>query len=92
MIRSHATPESTCSACGLVLNMSRAADGNTNPPQPGDVTLCARCGTLYRFDEDVALERVSEAEEASLSESDRARVASVRAALFEARSAQEPAS
>lgn len=43
-------PVATCPHCGYRMDMATEAYGDT-APKPGDISLCAKCGVLAVFDE-----------------------------------------
>lgn len=47
-------PPSQCVECGKKMDM---ASGRGATPEPGDFTLCIRCGSLNVFDVDLTLRR-----------------------------------
>ncbi len=49
------TKKVNCFICGNTLD---AATGKAKP-EPGDITICFYCGTLYRFDENLILQLAS---------------------------------
>ena len=56
-LRTTHTPAVICS-CGALLNA--ATDTETGcAPKPGDFSLCAACGCLYRFDETLTLKALT---------------------------------
>jgi len=52
---------SQCLDCGAP-NDSAAAVGCEAKPQPGDITICLRCGHLMAFGDDLALRQLTDAE------------------------------
>lgn len=47
-------PEFICTACFEAMDCASDMLGDRTP-EPGDVTLCIRCGTAYVFDENLNL-------------------------------------
>lgn len=52
-------PSATCPQCGATF-YAHAPIHHHAPPGPGDVSICARCGVIIAFDEDMALEVASQ--------------------------------
>lgn len=46
------TPPQNCPRCYNVLNASSSLDKDITP-DPGDLTICAYCGTVLEFDENL---------------------------------------
>lgn len=44
-------PEDRCPTCSESLECACSADGENQPPSPGDYTFCFRCGASLRFDD-----------------------------------------
>lgn len=38
-----------CPCCGVKLNGASNADEHTEPPRPGDISMCLYCGALLEF-------------------------------------------
>lgn len=60
-----------CPVCGYVCDRATAVTGNESP-QPGDWTVCLRCGEILRFDEQLTHRQVTLEELRLLPRSDRA--------------------
>lgn len=71
--------DQTCPVCSTLLNAASGFNNNASP-SPGDVSICIRCGAVLKFDEQMTLQQVPEAELQALDQDD-------RRLLFEARSA-----
>lgn len=52
----HRVKVSYCSKCEAKLDAATNADGSPNEPKPGDFTICAMCGTLHKFNNELLLE------------------------------------
>lgn len=52
--RTTPVPTSACGRCGQVLDHATGPDHDAIP-EPGDITLCIRCGTVHRFGPDMEL-------------------------------------
>jgi hypothetical protein len=50
----HHTPTSLCPSCGHPLDAASGIDDNA-APSPGDVTICAKCGELLAFTDDLTV-------------------------------------
>jgi hypothetical protein len=56
-------PESVCLNCGAPLNMVGTGDANVEAkPEPGDVTVCIKCGGVMKLDENLRLRGMSDRE------------------------------
>jgi|GEM_PF-5120598 len=47
--RNEALRGKSCPTCKAVLDAAAAGDGSDKEPQPGDVTVCFRCGAVLQF-------------------------------------------
>lgn len=52
-------PETHCPCCEEMLDAVTSLDAD-GAPEPGDVSLCAYCGEILQFDEDMQLTKVTE--------------------------------
>jgi hypothetical protein len=64
----HRLPESRCLECGSKLNASATREGLSPRPNPGDVTVCLKCGAAMVFGDDLRLRGFTDAEAAELVE------------------------
>lgn len=49
-------PESRCPKCGTLLSVAVGVrERDKEPPRPGMVAVCAKCGELSAYDENLAL-------------------------------------
>jgi hypothetical protein len=55
-------PRSRCLHCGMALDMALDVWG-TNPPKPGDATICVECGHLMVFGKKMRLRNPRRAEQ-----------------------------
>jgi hypothetical protein len=69
-VRTTKTPPSPCPECKDV--QYGASHKDNAVPEPGDYSLCFNCGALLRFDEDLKLVAVSDADPNELSVEDHA--------------------
>lgn len=51
-----------CVGCGTNLDGASNADNAERGPQPGDPTVCAYCGTIMEFDENLDFRKMTEDE------------------------------
>lgn len=72
--------ETVCPICGESLGASVHTTSG-NGPQPGDSTLCAYCLTLLRFDETLAMRRLTRAEWAALTLEEKTKIVKLRRSL-----------
>jgi hypothetical protein len=56
-MKDYPTPESLCPACGYRMDASVIASLEDQPPRPGDISLCGRCGKVMIFSDDLTLRR-----------------------------------
>lgn len=55
--------ESKCVRCGYVMDMATSLeDPEVNLPNPGDISLCLKCGLLSIFDQNLKLRPPSDEE------------------------------
>jgi len=47
-------PATACPTCFMMLDGVTSMEGQ-EPPKPGDYTICAKCASLLRFDENMQL-------------------------------------
>ncbi len=59
-------PDAECPACLTVVN--RATGDKNTQPVPGDFSVCALCGAILRFTENLQLRPVDDAEVEALAE------------------------
>jgi hypothetical protein len=56
-------PESACLNCGHLLNALGTGDLNVEAkPEPGDVTVCIKCGAVMKLDQDLRPRGMSDQE------------------------------
>jgi len=48
-------PVGKCNVCGYEMDAATETNGNGRP-QPGDFSLCLKCGELYVFDEQMKIQ------------------------------------
>ncbi len=46
----HKLPDYHCPYCNQLMNGTLSTDGKPQPPQPGDLSCCFRCGGALQFD------------------------------------------
>lgn len=56
------TPEVNCLGCGQKVDAATSTEEGEVRPDPGDVTICLRCGHLMAFAEDLTLRELTDAE------------------------------
>jgi hypothetical protein len=49
------TKESVCCGCGSKLDAASTADGSDYTPEPGSLSICAYCGVVSIFEDDMSL-------------------------------------
>jgi hypothetical protein len=52
---------STCPSCGDILDAATSVEGDARP-EPGDLTICFRCGHLMAFGKGLALRELTDTE------------------------------
>lgn len=52
---------SSCTACGTPLDRATGVDTDDNP-NPGDVTICFRCGHIMAFATDLTMRELTDTE------------------------------
>ena len=69
-------PVHHCNKCWVPLNSTNTPirSDNVRGPNPDDFTVCTYCGTWYRFNKDLSLRLISEAEYASIPQRDKERL------------------
>jgi hypothetical protein len=50
------TKENICKGCGVTLDAATTADGSENVLESGDLSVCANCGVIAKFDDDLSLQ------------------------------------
>lgn len=55
-------PKTSCPACGYVMDDATAADGSNVWPEPGDFSLCLRCGEVLVYNGQMTVRRATNAE------------------------------
>ncbi len=60
MNRTTEVPDSMCPTCFYVMDRATGAYEDDIAPSKGDVSICAKCGTLLIFDENLHLTEMSE--------------------------------
>jgi len=60
LVQDRVVPESTCYGCGAKTNRAGEPEGHT--PESGDLSICAYCGALSVFDDDLKAVQPSEAQ------------------------------
>jgi hypothetical protein len=65
MRRYFLTAEQKCPGCGASLNYNETVTGQERP-KPGDASVCAACGELLRFTDDLTVAPISPAELAEM--------------------------
>jgi hypothetical protein len=48
-------PPCACTSCGYRLDAATDAEMGGARPRPGDTSICARCGALYLYADDLSL-------------------------------------
>ncbi len=64
-------PVSPCPTCGKGLDRHLATRASSGPPRPGDYTLCAYCGVLLLFTEDMGVRLATGKDEERVTNEDR---------------------
>jgi len=54
-MRSRKVPESQCLSCGVTMDAASVWGSEAHTPSPGDITLCAYCGYIMAFDDEMRL-------------------------------------
>jgi hypothetical protein len=54
--------EPHCLECGVLLDGACVVNNETRKPEPGDVSVCIRCGHLAVFGDDMQLRQLNDAE------------------------------
>jgi hypothetical protein len=52
----------TCPNCTKIIDASTVIDGNSNEPSDGDITICAYCSHILKFNKDLSLSSMTTAE------------------------------
>lgn len=73
-------PADGCPNCGHSLDAATSLKGN-HRPQPGDVSVCAYCGTILKFDDELRMQVIDPEHLARLPEQQQRELARVRAAV-----------
>jgi hypothetical protein len=55
-------PVSHCLDCGEQLDAATHIGGDQHKPDPGDVSICVRCGHIMAFADDLTLRRLTDEE------------------------------
>ena len=82
------TPTTACPTCRTKVSAATSPWGKV--PKPGDMSVCAKCLTVNRFTNDLALTAMSDQEWLTLDSDIRAEVAEVRAMLSGGRRVPSP--
>ena len=61
-------PTSFCPWCGYQVDAATCATDQNAKPRPGDLSMCLKCLSVLRFDADLRLEMLPEAEFRALPE------------------------
>jgi hypothetical protein len=48
-------PAQICPECGFKMTATTEAHGSTEPPRPGDVSICFGCNSIHVFGNDMTL-------------------------------------
>jgi hypothetical protein len=56
------TPKTFCPQCGRLLDGAMPTPDHTDAPHEGAVSLCAYCGGIAMYDENLMLRKMTEAE------------------------------
>lgn len=51
MTKHHRLKPVPCPVCFTTLDAASTIDGDTNPPVPGDFTVCLNCSAILRYDD-----------------------------------------
>lgn len=54
-------PKSACTACGYGVDLATCV-GSDRAPQPGDITLCIKCGHIMAFGDDMQMRNLTDEE------------------------------
>ena len=54
--------DNKCPACNEVLNATSGLSDAAATPNPGDFSLCAYCGTVLRFNDDLSIREAEHAD------------------------------
>jgi hypothetical protein len=52
-------PKCKCPSCGTELDAATDVLNRAATPNPGDITICLRCGLLMRFKDDMTLRQLT---------------------------------
>lgn len=55
-------PPCPCPYCGIVLNAAATEDADVATPTPGNITMCATCAGVSRFNDQLKMVKVAPAE------------------------------
>jgi hypothetical protein len=81
MTDGHQMPATTCLTCGHRLDRAAALDDPDARPEPGAITLCIRCATVFVIDETLGLRLPTREEWDAFSIADLAAITRARAAI-----------
>lgn len=82
-VRTSRVPLKACPWCGELRDAATSFENAS--PRPGDVSICAGCGGLTKFDENLELVKVEEAEFQTWEPMDRLQVNTLRDAFLKKR-------
>ncbi len=60
MTKSFFVRENSCPSCNYVMDMAGSVDGRPLIPEPGDLSVCIRCGELLRFARGMKLHKMTD--------------------------------
>jgi hypothetical protein len=53
---------SKCTNCGKMLDGATSSDADETSPEPGNITICLYCGELMRYENDLTLGKLTDAD------------------------------
>lgn len=75
-MKSSRTKESICPGCGAKLDAATSTDGDYDP-KPGSVSICAYCGSIAIFEDDMSLRPLTQEEIDELPDDAREQILSI---------------
>lgn len=68
-IESYRLPESPCPGCGYVMDAATGINGGESPV-PGNLTICIKCASVSKYDEELLLVPVTSEEMSEICDTD----------------------
>lgn len=62
----HKMHKQHCCACNKLIDAATSADGDSEPPGPGDITICVYCGEVLEYQDNMDIAKLSEKSFASI--------------------------